>query len=172
MEITRSEIENLSQKLKSRGQIDWDLTIGSQRPENPVEWKEVEKSRRNNTSFLKETVKKYGWPTKIVVGSAASHWAWYIAQHSDHNIRFQEKCLAKMKELPTDRVEKYDLAYLEDRVRVNLGQRQLYGTQYKEISEGFREMLPVENSNRLEKRRKEMGLDESFEDYHKRMISE
>jgi hypothetical protein len=172
MEITQSERENLGQELKGRGQIDWDLTIGSQRPKKPTGWKKVEKNRRSNTDFLKETIEKYGWPAKSLVGPAASHWAWYIAQHSDHNVEFQKKCLEEMKKLSSGQTNKYDLAHLEDRVRLNLGQKQLYGTQYKRNSEGGRELMPVEDKERLSDRRKEMGLDESLESHHKRMLSE
>ena len=171
MEITQSEIESVCKEVISRGQSDWDLTIGSQRPVNPVKWESVEQNRRKNTSFLKEIVTKYGWPSRKVMGSAASHWAWYIVQHSDEDVAFQEECLEKMGKLPSDEVDFYDLAYLSDRVRVNKHLPQLYGTQHKSEN-GVRKMLSVENMDELEIRRKEVGLDESFEDHHKRVISE
>lgn len=125
-----------------------------------------------NTSYLKEIVEKYGWPTKSTVGQAAAHWAWYITQHSDHDVEFQEKCLHLMQELSQDEIDLYDLAYLADRVRANKNQPQLYGTQFRKDERGNRVLLPIENPEQLSQRRKAMGLDEPFEEHHKRMVKE
>ena len=59
------------------------------------------------------------------------------------------------------------LAYLEDRVRVNAGQPQLYGTQFTETDGEFRPR-PIQDPHRLDERREEAGL-EPFTDYEARM---
>lgn len=59
------------------------------------------------------------------------------------------------------------LAYLEDRVRVNAGQPQLYGTQYTVTDESIRP-CPIEDPGRLDERRAQAGL-EPFADYQARM---
>jgi len=60
-----------------------------------------------------------------------------------------------------------DLAYLEDRVRANAGQPQLYGTQFTYIDGKF-QPHPIEDSERLQERRSGAGL-EAFADYEARM---
>jgi hypothetical protein len=59
------------------------------------------------------------------------------------------------------------LAYLEDRVRVNAGQPQLYGTQFS-VTGGEIGPCPIEDPQRLDERRAEAGL-EPFADYEARM---
>ena len=59
------------------------------------------------------------------------------------------------------------LAYLEDRVRVNAGQPQLYGTQFT-VTDGEIGPSPIEDRQRLDERRAEAGLG-PFADYEARM---
>jgi hypothetical protein len=59
------------------------------------------------------------------------------------------------------------LAYLEDRVRVNAGQPQLYGTQFT-LTAGTLTPYPIEDPGRLDQRRAQAGL-EPFADYEARM---
>ena len=59
------------------------------------------------------------------------------------------------------------LAYLEDRVRVNADQPQLYGTQFT-VTDGELGPSPIEDRERLDERRAEAGL-EPFADYEARM---
>lgn len=57
--------------------------------------------------------------------------------------------------------------YLEDRVRVNSGRPQLYGTQFLEDASGMRPR-PIESPNRLAERRADVGMD-PFEEYEATM---
>src|SRR3989338_703283 len=50
-----------------------------------------------NTEKLKKIINKYGWPGKSLVGEKAADAAWLIAQHADHDVKFQEKCLCLIK---------------------------------------------------------------------------
>ena len=59
------------------------------------------------------------------------------------------------------------LAYLEDRVRVNAGQPQLYGTQVT-VTDGELGPSPIDDRERLDERRAEAGL-EPFADSEARM---
>ena len=56
-----------------------------------------------------------------------------------------------------------DLAYLEDRVRVNAGRPQLYGTQFAGTGEEFGP-APIEEPHGLDQRRALVGL-QPFADY-------
>lgn len=122
---------------------------------------------RLNTTRLKEIIAEIGWPTTTLVG-AASFKAWLLAQHSDHDLEFQKQCLELMKAEPAG-VLPENIAYLEDRVRVNEGRQQLYGTQFYTDDDGVFGPRPIEDPDRLEVRRKEAGMG-PFSEYEKKMF--
>lgn len=56
------------------------------------------------------------------------------------------------------------LAYLDDRVRVNAGRPQLYGTQFISDETGVLRPQPIQNPDSLDQRRAAIGL-EPFAEY-------
>ena len=122
---------------------------------------------RKNTERMKEIIKQYGWPDKSLVGKEGSLGAWLLIQHADHDPDFQKEALDLLtKAVERGQASKRNLAYLTDRVRVNSGEPQLYGTQFFEDDAGVFGPRPIEDTENLEKRRKEMGL-EPFSEYEK-----
>ena len=121
-----------------------------------------------NTARMKEIVAAHGWPIVSRFGEQTAHAAWLLVQHADADPQFQAECLALMKKLPEGEVSKGDMAYLEDRVRVNTGRPTLYGTQFYTDTQGRFGPRPIEDPERLEERRAAAGLD-SFENYEKDM---
>lgn len=113
---------------------------------------------RRNTDRMKEIIAEIGWPTISKVGEEASHAAWLLVQHADHDTGFQQACLELMKDLSPEDVNKRNFAYLTDRVRVHSGLPQVYGTQFKEVDDKF---VPeeIEDAENLAQRRMEVGLD-------------
>ena len=112
---------------------------------------------RTHTERMKEVVALIGWPTISKVGAEASHAAWLLVQHADHDAAFQKECLTLMKVAPESEVDRHDIAYLEDRVRVNSKQPQLYGTQFDVVDGSFIPQ-PIEEPDRVDERRQQMGL--------------
>jgi hypothetical protein len=110
-----------------------------------------------NTKRMKEIVQKIGWPTISKVGTDASHDAWLLVQHADHDIEFQMNCLALMKEVPSGDIDVLHIVYLEDRVRVNQGVGQLYGTQFTQEDERHIPR-PIEDELHVDERRAAMGM--------------
>ncbi len=51
-----------------------------------------------------------------------------------------------------------DLAYLTDRVRVNHGREQIFGTQIRNVEDEVVIPWPVEDRKHLDRRRAEVGL--------------
>lgn len=119
-------------------------------------------------SELREIVGRYGWPTVAKVGNQAAIAAFLIVQHADHDAVFQKECLTLMKSEETDPSTAANLAYLEDRVRVNSGLSTLYGTQFWENPRGEYGPRPIEDPANLNARRASVGL-EPFEEYEKVM---
>lgn len=124
---------------------------------------------RTNTRSMRAIVDRYGWPALSMVGEDGAHAAWLLAQHADRDIAFQEHCLRLMEPLLTGgQVSKPDFAYLTDRVLVNQGRLQRYGTQMLEVN-GEYEPQPVEAPENLETRRVTMGLP-TMTKYKKKML--
>lgn len=114
---------------------------------------------RRNTLRLQQIVADIGWPTITKVGQYASHMAWLLAQHADHDHDFQRTCLALMQAQPAGEVKPANIAYLEDRIRVGEKRPQLYGTQFYTNAQGELEPFPIENEAQVDERRAQVGLD-------------
>jgi hypothetical protein len=105
---------------------------------------------------LKAIVDRYAWPPLSLVGERASRSAWMIAQHADHDVAFQRRCLELLERaIAAHEADPGDAAYLVDRIRVNEGRPQVYGTQFGH---------PIEDPAHVDTRRKEAGL-EPLADY-------
>jgi hypothetical protein len=111
-----------------------------------------------NTARMKEIVAAIGWPTVSKVGAEAMRAAGLLVRHSDKDVEFQEHCLWLIKQEPQHEISLWDLAHLEDRVRVNLKLPQVYGTQYRPIK-GIETPCPIEDPVNVDSRRESMGLD-------------
>jgi hypothetical protein len=113
---------------------------------------------RKNTERIKEIVKEIGFPFISIVGEEGTHNAWLLIQHADEDVEFQRECLKFMKEAPSKEIIIKDIAYLDDRIRINSKQPQLYGTQFTQ--EGGKHIpLPIEDQDKVDERRAQMGMD-------------
>jgi hypothetical protein len=123
------------------------------------EWNDQERTDR-----LGEIVEEHGWPTIELVGEDGASAAWLIAQHSDLDPRFQEEALEHMRAAVEDeQADPTELAYLEDRVALNGGRPQTYGTQIGCV-DGRAEPAELADAETVEERRAEVGL-QPLEDY-------
>ncbi len=69
-----------------------------------------------------------------------------------------EEIYRALKEKTPKQVDAKDLAYMEDKVRVSKGEKQLYGTQYK-VENNQITFLPIENKEGVDERRRSVGLE-------------
>ena len=112
-----------------------------------------------HTERMKDIVQLIGWPTVSKVGEDVSVMAWLLVQHADHDVEFQKKCLELMKAQLEGEVSKRNIAYLEDRVRVNENRSQLYGTQFRGDTKEAYGPKPIEDPEHVDELRKEMGME-------------
>ncbi len=126
---------------------------------------------RKNTERMKEVIAEIGWPTRTKVGEIGMKNAWLLVQHADHDLEFQRQCLELMRAENLDEVGKKNFAYLVDRIRVNEGKPQLYGSQFTN-EDGKFIPRPIEDKEHVDERRKEMdmgtleeGIAEMYEKY-------
>jgi hypothetical protein len=122
----------------------------------------------DNTRWLVSLLASLGWPGRTLVGEEAAQAAWLLAQHADRD-PIQQRAFLNALRAAVIRGEApaAHLAYLEDRVRVNAGQPQLYGTQFT-VTGGTLGPCPIEDPGRLDERRAQAGL-EPFAHHQARM---
>lgn len=129
------------------------------------QWQSVDD---DNTRWLADLLARRGWPGRTLVGEEAAQAAWLLAQHADRDQVQQRAFLEALRAAVAEgEASAAHLAYLEDRVRVNAGQSQLYGTQFT-VTGGTLGPCPIEDPVRLDERRAQAGL-EPFADYEARM---
>lgn len=115
----------------------------------------------HNRNKLKEIFARHGFPTRKMVGSEAMNGVFLIIQHSDADKIWQKSQLTNIK----NAVKKGDMdaqsyAYLYDRIKINSGEKQLYGTQFAKVDAKNRvaELATTEDLGNLDKRRMEIGI--------------
>ena len=119
----------------------------------------------SNSDRLREIVEEHGWPGRSLVGEQGAEHAWLLVQHADRQLDFQRRALVLLNAaVGAGDAPRRHLAYLTDRVRMNEGREQVYGTQMASVDDHVVVPWPVEDPDRLEERRAEMGL-EPFADY-------
>ncbi len=111
--------------------------------------------------LMGELLEQFDWIDAHRFGGRTASRAWLLVQHADDDPAFQKLALERMTEYLEDGgVQKRDYAYLWDRVAVNTGQLQRYGTQPIDACnpDGTLDLKPVEAPETLDARRAAMGM--------------
>ncbi len=148
------QVENIKNELAEMVKVDQKAVLD---PKIWEEFKNDPNGARKHTQRLKEIIAEFGWPTISRVGPIPCSEAWLIVQHSDYDLEFQKEVLTLFKSLPEGEVNKVNIAMLEDRVRMNEGKPQLYGTQWV-VEEDKQVPYQLEDPEHVEERRESMGL--------------
>lgn len=115
----------------------------------------------DSTVMMRGLLEDYDWIDAHRFGVRVSSHAWILVQHADDHPGFQAEVLERMEAyLDNGGVRARDYAYLFDRVAVNTGQLQRYGTQPASQcnDDGSLDLQPVEDIETLDERRAAMGL--------------
>ena len=115
-----------------------------------------------NTDILKNIVINFGWPTITKFGLTTANEAMIIAIHSRKSPDTQEYFLNEVTKVLID-VPLNTYALLYDNVYLKKEGKQKYGTQFKIIN-GIAIPLPIKDFKKVNKYRKEVGL-EPLEEY-------
>jgi len=115
---------------------------------------------------LREIIDEHGWPTFDLVGKDGATAAWLIAQHADFDVQFQAEVLDLMRAaLEAGQADATEVAYLEDRVAVNRGEPQRYGTQVRCRGGRPEPATPLADPATVDADRVDVGL-EPLADYY------
>ena len=115
-------------------------------------------------SRLEQSLESFDWLGIDLVGCDGANAAFLIAQHADENVPFQEIALKRLTSaVKRDQAMSWQLAYLTDRVLINTGKKQIYGTQHEMINDKL-VPRPLEYPAKVDELRAEMDLG-TLEDY-------
>ncbi len=101
--------------------------------------------------WIHKIIQQYGYPTSKMVGADGMKSFWLLVQHQDFDLELQESCLKNCD------FALQEQAYLTDRICVNSGKKQIYGTQFNS---------PIEDEKNVNEKRSKMGLS-TIEEYLK-----
>lgn len=121
-------------------------------------WEKQAEADKRNMARLAEIFAQHGWPGYTLVGKDGSLAAFLILQHAE--LPEQRKYLPLLKDaISKGEATAAHAAYLEDRVLMREGKKQIYGTQLHR-SEGMEsmELWPIEDEENVDTRRARVGL--------------
>lgn len=111
-----------------------------------------------NLVKVNNILSQYGWLGPQEVGFNGSQALFMVIQHAD--LKTQKKYLPIIKKAEKQgKTLSSNLAILQDRIAVREGKKQIYGSQgFKDKATGISYICPMINPDKLDKRRKSMGL--------------
>ncbi len=116
-------------------------------------------SDKDNTAWLKATLRSRGWFTISRDGADADVAAWTIVQHSDADRDFQKAAIDMIEPL-VEREEsgRGRFPYLFDRWAAGVGRPLRFGLQGSCVAKGQWEPLPIADRESVDERRSTFGL--------------
>ncbi|MFV7236733.1 DUF6624 domain-containing protein [Flavobacterium sp. ZB4R12] len=162
-EISNLEKEKITSELDYIFNIDQKYSTGTpsedlfKKFEKKEAWKIFEMKRDSvgldNQKKIKKLYSEYGYFGYDKIGKEYSKKFWITIQHADNDIKFQQKMLKELgKEIEKNNAEKSNYAMLEDRISINLNQKQRFGSQvtYNKVGQaipknGLLDSLNVDN---------------------------
>jgi hypothetical protein len=147
LEMERND-RNVRAKLVERGEL-------HNRGYHP----EMQAVHQRHNDRIRAILEIHGWPGRSLVGEDGCRAVGFVVQHAILDLDLQRRGV----ELLTEAVEKHEaepfmLALLTDRVLMQEGKPQIYGTQYIGDVEGGVKPWPIANPETIDVRRHAVGL--------------
>jgi Ca-activated chloride channel family protein len=119
--------------------------------------KRLSETRRQNNAHLCQILKEFGWPNSALVGKDGMGAIFFLIRNSrdlDLQVALLPVVIASVK---NGDAAKAQVADLVDRMRVDAGMKQLFGTQVR-AGNGFLVLTPIEDEAHVDDRRKQFGM--------------
>ncbi|MEK6333346.1 MAG: VWA domain-containing protein [Acidobacteriota bacterium] len=113
-------------------------------------------SRGNNAARLCSILKQYGWPTTSLVGKDGAEAAFHLLRESVPQLKVDLLRLV-IAAAAQGEISQPALASFIDRLRLDAGLKQMFGTQVTPIN-GFLVLFPIEAEAQVDVRRKQYEL--------------
>ncbi len=106
--------------------------------------------------YVDNLLEKKGWPDRFKVGDA-NYAIWLTIQHNGID-KWKQYLPMLKKQARNGDIKKSDVALLEDRIEVEEGRPQIYGTHYYRGEDGKHYLSPLRDSANVDALRKSVGL--------------
>lgn len=123
----------------------------------PNSQQHIDQVRQQDNARLCEILKEFGWPSSALVGKDGVSATFYLVRNSrqlELQVALLPVIIAAVKK---GEGEKEQIAHLVDRMRIDSGMKQLFGTQVRVIN-GFLVLSPIEDEGYVDDRRKQFGM--------------
>jgi len=125
---------------------------------------------KNGYENMLKLIEENGWPKYSKVGKLAADAPLLIINHHESD-SIRKMYLPQIKKSCLENEGScMEYAKIQDRILVSEGKSQMYGMQFRYNASRNLEPFPIENSEYVDKRRKEIGL-KPLKDYLKRKIN-
>ncbi|GAA4405634.1 hypothetical protein GCM10023187_24210 [Nibrella viscosa] len=129
------------------------------------------KLKAMNDRHLQEVdqiISRQGYPGRSAVGQPLDQVAFMVIQQSTDKAVHQKYLPVVTEAANKGELDKASVAILTDLVRIQNGEKQVYGTQVRVNNQGQKELYPIEDQAGIDQRRKQMDL-EPLDAYLRRM---
>lgn len=114
-------------------------------------------TKEKTTPLFCGILKEFGWPTASLVGRDGAAAAFYLLRNNATFSLQIEMLPVMVAAVEKDEIERPEFAALIDRIRVDAGVKQLFGTQAS-VTSGLLVLFPIEAEGKVDERRKRYGL--------------
>jgi len=123
------------------------------------EYFEAEEEVARRVDALRTIIRRHGWPGRRLAGEDGCRAAWLIAQHGGADSEFQRDCEEALAvAVSTGDAKPGQLAALRDRIELEAGRTQLYGSHLEPVGDTWRAVRGIEDLAEVDARRAELGL--------------
>ena len=129
--------------------------VSDRKPDNVLD--RLRESRSKGPDSLCEILKQFGWPTKKLVGDDGAAAAFFLLRNTASPTMQAALLPVIIAATSAGEISLRDFAFYIDRLRLNAGLKQLFGTQAT-IRDGFLMMFPIEDEALVDARRKQYQL--------------
>jgi len=165
--------DNLDQKLITTldsmvlldQRIQQDIYFNKEKKKEDSLFRQESEILKGDLLIAKKIFNKHGFPGIDLVGTKGAYNFWLLVQHCDSDTTFQKDVLVAMKkQVDRKNANAFNYAHLVDRVKINTGKKQVYGTQItfdkdlNAIPENF------DNWDKVDEMRKALGI-ETLKEY-------
>src|SRR5215471_8002069 len=119
--------------------------------------KTLRTSREQNTGELCSIIKQFGWPTRDLVGDEGARSAFFLLRNSASADLQRDLLPVIIAGVKRGEISKASFAAYIDRLRVNAGLKQIFGTQATILND-FLVLFPITDEPHVDARRKEFEL--------------
>lgn len=119
--------------------------------------KSLRTAREQNTNELCSIVKQNGWPTRDLVGEEAARSAFFLLRNTASADLQRDLLPVIIAAVKKGEITKASFATYIDRLRVNAGLKQIFGTQAT-IQNDFLVLFPITDEAHVDARRKQFEL--------------